>query len=91
MLQINCIKHIFGYLYFPLLTFHKIKPKLGGQLEMCLSVYCFALKIKMQSYVWICINTKSGSFRLRDRKDFLQVLYTDCYGCMLKEAILSIT
>jgi len=39
MLGINCIKLIFGYLYFSPNTFPKIKKKLGVQLEIRLSVY----------------------------------------------------
>jgi len=38
MLGINCIKLLFGYLYFSSNTFPKIKQKLGGQLEIRLSV-----------------------------------------------------
>ena len=43
MLEISFIKLIFDYLSFSLNTFPKIKQKLGGQLEVCLSVYVFAL------------------------------------------------
>ena len=38
MLEINCIKHIFGYLLFSPNTFPKIWQKLGGQLRIRLSV-----------------------------------------------------
>ena len=37
MLGINCIKLIFGYLYFSPNTFPKIKQRLGGQLEIRLN------------------------------------------------------
>jgi len=39
MLGINCIKLTFGYLNFSPKTFPKIQQKLGGQLEIRLSVY----------------------------------------------------
>jgi len=38
MLGINCIKLIFGYLYFSSSTFPKIYQKLDGQLEIRLHV-----------------------------------------------------
>jgi len=38
MLGINCIKLLFGYFFFSSNTFPKIKQKLGGQLEIRLSV-----------------------------------------------------
>jgi len=38
MLEINCIKHLFCDLYFSKNTFPKIQQKLGGQLEICISV-----------------------------------------------------
>ena len=37
--MLNCIQHIFGYLYCSPNTFPKIKQILGGQLEIRLSVY----------------------------------------------------
>ena len=41
MLGINCIKLIFGYLYYSPNNFPKIYKKLGGQLEIRLSVYIY--------------------------------------------------
>ena len=41
MLAINCLKFIFGYLYVSPNTFPKIQQKLGGQLEIRLSVYIY--------------------------------------------------
>ena len=41
MLGIKCIKLRSGYLYFSLNTFPKIQQKLGGQLEICVSVYTY--------------------------------------------------
>jgi len=43
MLGINCIRLIFGYLYFSPNTFPKINQKLGGQLEIRLSEYTCTL------------------------------------------------
>ena len=42
MLAINCTKLIFGYLYFSPNTFPEIQQKLGGQLEIRLSVCLIA-------------------------------------------------
>jgi len=40
MLGINCIKLIFGYMYFSPNTFPKIYQKLGGQLELLFVDIC---------------------------------------------------
>ena len=39
MLEINCFKFIFGYLYFSPTLFVKYNKNPGGQLEIRLSVY----------------------------------------------------